>query len=59
LCTIVRGQAERAHQPRVGAEGGAGQPLVPVGVRAVLAFELVGGAGGDLLAVFLAPDPCR
>src|SRR6266496_2205333 len=33
------------------AEGGAGQPLVTVGVGAVFAFELVTSAGGDLLIV--------
>jgi hypothetical protein len=40
----------------VGAEGGTGQPLVPVGVWAVFAFELVGGPCGDLLVVELAVD---
>src|SRR5260370_4919746 len=38
------------------AEGGAGQPLVSVGIWVVLAFELVGGTGGDLLVVELAGD---
>jgi hypothetical protein len=38
------------------AGGGAGQPLVSVGVRAVFALELVGAAGGDLLVVQLAGD---
>jgi hypothetical protein len=40
----------------VAAEGGAGQPLVSVGVRAVFAFELVGGPCGDLLVVEFAVD---
>ena len=30
--------------------------MIPVGVRAVLAVELVGGAGGDLLLVEAAVD---
>src|SRR6266702_2045931 len=38
------------------AEGGAGQPLVTVGVGAVFAFELVTSAGGDLLVVEVAGD---
>src|SRR6516164_2152651 len=40
----------------MGAEGGAGQPLVSAGIWVVLAFELVGGTGGDLLVVELAGD---
>ena len=35
----------------MGAEGGAGQAFIPVGVRAVFAFEPVCGAGGDLRVV--------
>src|SRR6266568_4336695 len=38
------------------AGGGAGQPLVAVGVGPVLAFELVAGPGGDLLVVEFAGD---
>src|SRR6266436_9687833 len=38
------------------AGGRAGQPLVSVGVGAILAFELVGAAGGDLLVVQVAGD---
>ena len=48
--------AEGAHERRVAAEGGAGQPLVSVSVGAVFALELVGAAGGDLLVVELAGD---
>ena len=36
--------------------GGAGQPLVAVGVGAVFAFELVTSPGGDLLVIQLAGD---
>ncbi len=36
--------------------GGAGQPLVAVGVGAVFALELVAGPGGDLLVIQLAGD---
>jgi hypothetical protein len=42
--------------PGMVAGGGAGQPLVAVGVRAVFALELVGAAGGDLLVVQVAGD---
>ena len=38
------------------AGGGAGQPLVAVGVGAVFVLELVGAAGGDLLVVEVAGD---
>src|SRR5260370_39045075 len=48
--------AQRARQPGMRAERGAGQPLVSVGIWVVLAFELVGGTGGDLLVVELAGD---
>ena len=48
--------AQRADQPGVVAGGGAGQPLVAVGVGPVLALELVASAGGDLLVIQLAGD---
>src|SRR5260370_34582827 len=38
------------------AGGGAGQPLVSVGVGVVFVLELVGAAGGDLLVVEVAGD---
>ena len=38
------------------AGGGAGQPLVAVGIGAVLALELVTSAGGDLLVIQLTGD---
>jgi hypothetical protein len=40
----------------VAAEGGARQPLIPVGVGAVFALELVVRAGGDLLVIQLMGD---
>src|SRR6266700_497575 len=40
----------------MGAEGGAGQPLVAVAVRTVFAFELVGAAGGDPAVIGVAVD---
>src|SRR5260370_285272 len=38
------------------AQGGAGPPLISVGVRAVFSFELVGGARGDLFGVDVTVD---
>ncbi len=38
------------------AGGGAGEPLVAVGVRAVFVFELVGDPGGDPFGVGFGVD---
>jgi hypothetical protein len=48
--SVTRGEggfAQRADEPGMVSGGGAGEPLVAVGVGAVFAFEPVGGPGGD------------
>src|ERR1019366_4980255 len=56
VARCLRAWGEGAHERRVAAEVGAGQPLVAVGAGAVLVLELVGAAGGDLLVIEPAGD---